>query len=463
MLKMKNKISVFVLTILSLQAVAQSKIVPVTQSALTGISLPEGSKQDKRLLVTATAKTVLEMVAEDNSIALSENIEVLVLPPAAGNEITEKVKSNLTQEGWKLTGVPSQSSHWMLQKNETRVMMYLQSSKRDTQLYFSTINILANSPSSPNDRNEVKSEKEMVNTTQPAVNPLPPAVNKPEQKLPTSKSAFVFTTTNFDDGWVSTAREDWVEVVKGNCKVLIHYPNKATNEYISDPNAAREVAWNTLVAPRYQNLQNYFVGKNKLTYIEANFLSGTLTDNQTGNTFYVALFQRGNSPWIEFVAPTIEVFGNATGFDINKLADNVDSDSWDPLQKMAVYNKFAVAASDLGGIWTNNFGGFQQYVYVSTGANAGMATHSSTETFEFVGGNKYNWSLSTATGYVGSMDFRGSKSSGTATLPNNWQIQFSDIGGKPRLFNAYFSCLKGARLLWLQDTGYGGYTSYGKQ
>jgi hypothetical protein len=61
------------------------------------------------------------------------------------------------------------------------------------------------------------------------------------------------------------------------------------------------------------------------------------------------------------------------------------------------------------------------------------------------------------------MDFRGSKSSGTATLPNNWQIQFSDIGGKPRLFNAYFSCLKGARLLWLQDTGYGGYTSYGKQ
>jgi hypothetical protein len=36
------------------------------------------------------------------------------------------------------------------------------------------------------------------------------------------------------------------------------------------------------------------------------------------------------------------------------------------------------------------------------------------------------------------------------------------LSGKPRLYNAYFSCIKGARLLWLQDTGYGGYTSFGK-
>ncbi len=460
---MKSIIPILMLTILSLQAVGQSKVTPAAQSALTGISLPDGSKQDKRLLVTATAKTVLEMVAEDNSIKLSENIEVLILPPASGDEVIEKVKANLAQTGWKLTGVPSQYNHWILQKNETRVMMYLQSSKRDTQLYFSTISGLTQAPLSTPNQNEVKVEKPVENTTQSSSPTQSPAVRKPEQKAVTSNSAFTFTTTNFDDGWMSNVKEDWVEVTKGDCKVLIHYPNKATNEYISDPKVAREVAWNTLVAPRYHSLKNYFVGKNKLSYIEANFLSGTLTDQQTGSTFYVALFQRGSSPWMEFIAPSINAFGNATGFDINKLADVVDSESWDALHKMEVYNKFAVAASDLIGVWTNNYGAFQQYVYVNTGASAGMATHSSTETFEFTGGNKYNWSLSMATGYVGSMDFKGSKSSGTAILPNNWQIQFSDLGGKPKLYNAYFSCVKNARVLWLQDTGYGGYTSYGKQ
>ncbi len=460
---MKSISVILVLTVLTLKAVGQSKVTPATQSALTGISLPEGSKQDKRMLITATAKTVLQMVADDNSITLGEPIEVLILPAATGNEIIEKVKSSLAQAGWKIAGVPSQHSHYVLKKNETSVMMYLQSSKRDTQLYFSPMSGVNHAQTNLDNQSEAKSQTPIVNTKQPALNSSPPSVNTPEQKTASLKSAVAFTTTNFDDGWISTAREDWVEVIKGNCRVLIHYPNKATNEYISDPKIARDVAWNTLVAPRYSNAQNFFVGKNKLSYIEANFLSAILTDNQTGNTFYVALFQRDNSPWIEFIAPTLEAFGNATGFDISKLADNVDSDSWNPLQRMAAYNKFAVAASDLTGVWTNNFGGFQQYVYVSTGANAGMATHSSTETFEFGSGNSYKWSLSMATGYVGSMDFNGSTSRGTATLPNNWRIQFSDLGGKPKLYNAYFTCLKGSRLLWLQDTGYGGYTSYGKQ
>src|SRR5205085_5230751 len=35
---------------------------------------------------------------------------------------------------------------------------------------------------------------------------------------------FAFSTTNFDDGWVSTVHEDWVEVTKGSMKVLLHYP-----------------------------------------------------------------------------------------------------------------------------------------------------------------------------------------------------------------------------------------------
>lgn len=37
----------------------------------------------------------------------------------------------------------------------------------------------------------------------------------------------------------------------------------------------------------------------------------------------------------------------------------------------------------------------------------------------------------------------------------NWQVTFSDIEGKPRTYNASFSCVKGSRILWLGETGYG--------
>ena len=44
----------------------------------------------------------------------------------------------------------------------------------------------------------------------------------------------------------------------------------------------------------------------------------------------------------------------------------------------------------------------------------------------------------------------------------NWQLWFSAIEKKPKTYNAYFSCIKGGRILWLQDTGYGDYSSFGR-
>ena len=49
------------------------------------------------------------------------------------------------------------------------------------------------------------------------------------------------------------------------------------------------------------------------------------------------------------------------------------------MEKMANYNKFAVAASDLNGKWTNDFSGMTQYVNAYTGADAGANTHASNQ------------------------------------------------------------------------------------
>jgi hypothetical protein len=64
---------------------------------------------------------------------------------------------------------------------------------------------------------------------------------------------------------------------------------------------------------------------------------------------------------------------------------------------------------------------------------------------------------------VGNMKYAQVKSSGKFSVLSNWQVQFSDIEGKPKKYDAYFSCIKGARILWLQDAVYkgGGYTAYG--
>lgn len=103
-----------------------------------------------------------------------------------------------------------------------------------------------------------------------------------------------------------------------------------------------------------------------------------------------------------------------------------------------------------------------QYVNAYTGADAGASAHSSVQNFVFSAGNNYHWDISVASGMVGAMKFQNTKSDGTFTMVNNWQIKFSDIEGKPKTYDVYFSCIKGARILSLSDTSYPGYTDYAR-
>jgi hypothetical protein len=184
-------------------------------------------------------------------------------------------------------------------------------------------------------------------------------------------------------------------------------------------------------------------------------ISGDVTDNQTGTRQHVSLFKKGESNWIEIICRDKQSFIKAFGVDGTKLDYYADDNIWDTLLKLPTYNRFAVSASDLTGNWTNNFSGTLQYVNIYTGAPAGMTSHASNEKFEFGPGNTYRWNLGFASGQVGNLKFQSAKSSGNFSLPDNWQVTFSDIEGKPKTYNAFFSCVKGARVLWLGDTGYG--------
>ncbi len=251
-------------------------------------------------------------------------------------------------------------------------------------------------------------------------------------------------------------------VSKGEIKALLHYPTNRIDVSSADYATIGQNAWNTLISPRYRDIQNYFQFRGSLDSERPYFVSADLVDNVSGKRSYVVLFKRGASGWIEFISPDKASFVRMSGIDINTIDYYVDSKIWEPIQNLAGYNKFPVGATDLEGKWTNNFSGMTQYVNVYTGMDAGMDTHSSTEVFAFTG-NSYTWNLSSASGMVGNLKFQGAKSSGTFSLVSNWQIKFSDIEGKPKTYNAYFSCVKGARILWLEDAAYTiGYTGYGK-
>lgn len=283
--------------------------------------------------------------------------------------------------------------------------------------------------------------------------------------LSVSKNAgFAFAITNFDDGWTSTVREDWVEVVKGNSKVLIHYPKEGT-VFPADPDVLTNAAWNILVAPRYSNLKNY-----KTTYITTYnrpYLGmGTATDNATGKDVFIVFYSQGETGWLEFICPDKNSFIQQYKFDPETIRWDSETDLLNPLAVMVNYNKFAVAASDFSGAWTNDFTGVQQLYNVYTGNYAGMNIHQSKQEFVFGNGNTYNWRLLVVSGMVGNTKYQEVKSSGEFSVPNNWQIHFSKIESGPKTYHAHWSCIKGARLLKLLDAaapGSGIYDVYGKK
>jgi len=283
---------------------------------------------------------------------------------------------------------------------------------------------------------------------------------KPLVSSPAIKSSFAFNTTNFDDGWTSTVHEDWIEVTKGNIKVLIHYPNKSADAYNSVVLDGLKNAWNILVAPRYSSASNFefkpIMGWQTIEFAEADAI-----DNETSKSVHVVLFKmnysNGSGKYLEFITPDKRTYEQEFGVYQQKTY------GWEKVEAMANYNKFAVAATDLNGTWTNNFSGMIQYVNAYTGYDAGANTHASSESFYFKG-DTYHWEIGVASGMVGNIKFQNAKSDGKINLPNNWQIHFSDLEGKPRTYNAYFSCIKGARLLWLEDSASAnGYSGYGKK
>lgn len=601
---MKNSFFLFLFCIATATSFAQKKMIPLTQSALTGIKLPEGSMQDKRMLSVSAAKTLMEMESKKSGRTVSKT-EVLILPSAASSGFDpNKLVQELTDLGWNFSVCEDDNSYAWLQKGSQSILMYFSMNAKESSLYFA---LDANSPQNPqtNNTQEIQSsntgkgqdqqtsnssvqykpvefyinketfdiitynapknwKKEgnqnsinysIVNyqdkswcqigivkstiskgnieqdfnsewvelaakpfniTTAPQKSDISVAdgwkiqsgsgqftfnnnkavvilttfsgygrcvsivattgnqrhlddierfISHVDIKIPdvsevaqeeitsgpvlyTSGNNFAFTTTNFDDGWAATAKEDWVQVSRGTTIVLIHYPNKQADAYNSVVMDGLKNAWNVLVAPKYSAGSN-FEFKPLTNWEPIEFAEADMVEKSSGRQVHVVLFKKdynnGGGKYVEFIT------SDKISFEREFGAYHEGSSGWERMEKMADYNKFAVAASDLSGKWTSDFSGAIQYVNAYTGFDAGMATQASNENFQFGPGNNYNWDLGVASGAVGNIKFQSVKSTGHFAMDGNWRVTFSDIEGKARTYNAYFSCIKGLRILWLDN------------
>lgn len=294
-----------------------------------------------------------------------------------------------------------------------------------------------------------------------------PATENSSENPPFDKpfrDGFAFGTTTFDDGWKSSVQSDWVEVTKGGLKLLLHYPRPMKNHVVFP--AEIKTAWDTLVSVRYHGLKNF-----KTTYINGyqytDMACGTVTENGSGLSKFVLLFRRAGSGWIEAVAPDKTAFVQAFGFDPEAMRWDSDGSRTDLLANMVGRNKFAVAAADLYGTgeWKEHYSSNSFWANYYTGAYEGMSTYSSSQWFVFGEGRSYTWNLIAASSYGGKTNVAGAKRAGTFSSPTAWQLYFTDIEGKPKTYDAYYTAVKSGRVLWLNDTKYPGsgvFTGYSK-
>lgn len=442
-------------------AIAQ-KVAPVSKSPLTGIALPNGSKQDKRLLMTAAADLTIADAAKNNNVTVKQ-AEVISSPVTY---TADSLAAAAQQAGWSFSPDNNNKNFYWLQQSGKYVLAYFYPAKKETNIYFAESNQAPAglNNTAPADNNTVQNNN-AGNQQNNSAPPQDPVQDKPAPQANTVSapvsSSFAFSTTNFDDGWTATEQADWVEVTKSNVKVLLHYPKDGTI-FPADPEPLTNAAWNILVAPRYSSLRNYKTAYIN-TYNRPYLGMGYAKEKSSGKEMFVLLFRQGGG-WIEFITPDKNTFIQQYKFDPETIRWDSESDLMNPLANMVSYNRFAIAASDFSGRWTSDFTGIQQLYNIYTGAYGGMHMNQSNEEFVFGSNNTYNWKLLVVSGMVGSSQFNQVKSSGTFSVPNNWQLQCSKIESGPKLYNAFWSCIKGARILNLIDAkhpGSGIYTQYG--
>jgi hypothetical protein len=161
---------------------------------------------------------------------------------------------------------------------------------------------------------------------------------------------------------------------------------------------------------------------------------------------YVALYRDGYAGrWLEFIMPDKQSFQK----DFTAVYAQ-DGTNWAKLSAMVGYNKFAVAPSDIPGVWKSSSGAGIELYNIYTGNSVGMATSSSSNEFTFAGNGGYTEIYKSASGVGAGLNYYGDTKKGRYTVSNSSMLTLTNrFKGQAHEFSAYFEAVKGGRILHL--------------
>lgn len=438
----KNCYLSFISILLTMSLLAQNKVVPVDHSTITGIRLPENSKQDKRGLSVAAARVVLNDESKKNNSEIGET-EVFILPSEkASGYSSDSIINALEDKGWEVMPLKHDNKYGWLKKGDEFAVIYFSTDAKETNVYIGkskTTPVFDNTLIAGKDSAAVKT----VNGTT--------AQNPATTSIPVNTGAFTFDRTNWDDGWVSTIQSDKVVVTKGAIKVYIYFPIQHNDE---TRRQGRDYYWDNYIARQFKIISKQYQDKGEnISALKPPYIEGQAVDPTTGKNCFLGFYETSASG---IMYPTLVVAPDANTLWANfpNANDLYKSD----IAAMRGYNKFAIAQSDLTGTWKGGDFGAMNYYNAYTGSYQGMSAVASSEEFTFNADGTYSSKHSGAMGMVGNMQTYSQNYKGKATV-SNWEIVLPNrFGGKTSTYYAYFEVIPGGRVLHLQDKQYTGMT-----
>lgn len=429
------------LCIVSLKGFGQSSVISVSRSEMTGIEMPMGAKQDKRILSSAAAETLMEMTAKENAIKLGDKSEVFSLTPPS-KQTEELVKQAAQKAGWIISPFSKEPTYWLLKNNEHTVLMYLQTFKKETTLYLMPVlRVESETPLVVTQPSQTIVEQPQPEVKESPMITTPGDETKQQQStIIPSGNSFTFTTINFDDGWTSTVETDFVKVTKGDLNVQLYYSFEITDQMRNSSLELSEYFWNLLVVPNYnvKSAQRLVEG---VTYFRTYFIEGEALNPKTGMACYLALNVLVNSG---VATPVLAIVP-----DKNSCMQQFPEPK--NLGDMTGYNKFAVSAQDIIGSWSSNSSSGVNLYNTYTGDYAGMNSTQSADSFVFNADGTYNSKHSGASSVYGTNTVYSQEYKGKLTV-TNWDITMTNrFKDATNIYFAQFEVVRGGRILHLQD------------
>jgi hypothetical protein len=256
-----------------------------------------------------------------------------------------------------------------------------------------------------------------------------------------ANSGISISTTNFDDGWVSTPKTDYVQVTKNDTEVRLYYIDKQLDEAKTQYDETTDYFWKIYVTPEFRisNIQKF----SGVTYPIIYHQQADAVEIKTGKQCYVAIkvIYEGNAGVVMAITPNQGIY--------QQLFPQPNA-----MNRMIGYNKFAVAAKDIFGSWSKSGGGGVEYYSAYSGNYTGMSAISTTDEFIFNSNSTYQSMHNSASTDNSGTKFAALKYNGKFTV-NNWELMATNRdNGKTKKFWCQFEAVKGGFLLILTDSDY---------